>query len=184
MRKPKKDSLTYKILNYLKETSKDLFDSGITIMLDPKEVTRGMGLYTQNRPIHYSPKEIFNVKRSPYFTFKNRTFYLTRKGRIEIIKTIIKEKKNKKVKWDGKWRAIIFDIPELNRRERAFLRNELRWMGFRKLQDSIWIFPYNIEKELLSLLKLWKIDFRGDIRFLRIEEIIEDKDLRKHFGLT
>ncbi len=184
MKKPGKNSLSKGILNYLSETSKDLFDVGIKIIFNPYEITKGMGIYNDKISSfpHFS-RNVSNLKKSPYFNFQNNTFYLTHKGRIEIIRTIIKEKKNKKIKWDGRWRAIIFDIPELNRRERAFLRNELKWMGFQELQKSIWIFPYDIEKELFLLLKLWRIDFKGDIRFLRIEKINDDQDMRKCFDL-
>jgi len=36
---------------------------------------------------------------------------------------------------------------------------------------------------MLALLKLWKTDFTGDIRFFEINKIEEDKDLKKHFKL-
>jgi len=182
-KKLKREPLSRKILAYLKETSKDLFSLSIAIIFDPMKITKGMRIYSRSEPLYYFPKEIYNLKKSPYFNFKNNKFYLNSKGRIEIVKNIIKEKKKGKFKWDGKWRIIIFDIPELNRRERAFLRNELKRIGFLELQKSIWIFPYNIEKELLLLLKLWKLDFKGDIRFLRAEKIREDNDIRKYFQI-
>jgi len=74
-------------------------------------------------------------------------------------------------------------VTEKNRHERNFLRKELKWMGFKELQHSVWITPYDIEKELLCLLKLWRKDFKGDIRFLKIEKIINDRDFRKTFSL-
>ncbi len=180
----KKKSLSQKILIYLKETSKDILDVSMTIIFDPHKVTKGMGLYTQDYPLRCFSKEISNLKRSPYFNFKNDKFYLTRKGRIKIIRRIAKEKRNKKVRWDKKWRVISFDIPEVNRKDRAFLRKELQWIGFLEVQKSVWIFPYNIEEELLTLLKLWKKDFRGDIRLWRIEKIVIDEDIKKHFHIS
>jgi len=182
-KKSKKEALSRKILNHLKRKSKELFDLSLTIMFDPYEIMKGMGLYTQDRPLYYFPKEISNLKKSPYFNFKNNKFYLTRKGRVKIIRQIIKEKGSKKIKWDHRWRVITFDIPELNRRERTFLRKELRWMGFIEAQKSVWAYPYDIEKELLSLLKLWKGEFNGDIRFFKIEKIVDDEDLKKYFKL-
>lgn len=185
MNKPKKDSLINKILLYLKDTSKDLFDLSITIVFDPKKIIGGMALYKDHTiypnkyPIY---KKIYNLKSSPYFIVKNNKFYLSSKGRTEIIKEVIKEK-NKIKKWDNKWRAVIFDIPELNRQERDFLRKELKWMGFKELQHSIWTTPYNIEKELLVLLKLWQGDFKGDIKFLKIDKIINEEDFKKRFNL-
>ena len=140
-----------------------------------------MGIY-KNYNENYFYKKIPYLKRSSYFTVKNDKIYLNTKGRIKIIKDIIKEK-NKTKKWNNKWIAVIFDVPEINRRERNFLRRELKWIGFKELQHSIWIFPFDIKKELLTLLVLWKNDFCGDIRILMINEIIEDKDFRKNFDL-
>jgi|SRR3989344_982166 len=173
----KKDSLTNKILNILGEKTEELLDLSFTIMFNPRKLMRGMGIYTDYN------KKIYNLTRSPYFIVKNNDFYLSPIGRMEIIKNIIKIKKRNK-KWDKKWRAVIFDMPERNRYERNFLRRELKWMGFKELQHSVWITPHDVEKELLSLLRLWRKDFKGDIRFLIAEKIINDKDFKKIFNLN
>lgn len=172
----KKDSLSSKILLYLQDRSKDLLDTSITIMFNPRKLMRGMGIYKDYN------KTFYNLKRSPYFFERNKDFYLTPFGRIKIIKNIINKKRQNK-KWDKKWRSVIFDIPESSRRSRNFLRKELKWMGFKELQHSIWITPHDIEKELVSLLVLWQKDFKGDIRFLVTEKITNDKDFRKIFNL-
>ena len=87
-----KDSLTNKILVYLKETSKDLLDASITIVFEPRKLVRGMSLYgNYNNNFYY--RKIDNLKRSSCFTFKNNEFYLSPHGRIKIIKSIIQDKK-------------------------------------------------------------------------------------------
>lgn len=180
----RKNSFTRKILNYLKETSKDLLILGGKIILDPHSLMKGWGVYTDtHKGPYYFSQHLSNLKKSQYFEYKKGKFYLTSIGRIKIIKEIIKERK-KKIKWDKKWRAIIFDIPELRRKDRSFLRRELKWIGFKELQKSIWVYPFDIEKELTALLRLWKLDFKGDIRFILIERIEKDKDLRKYFQLS
>lgn len=176
MKKPQKNSLINKILAHLKDTSADLLDLSVMIVFNPRKLTRGMGIYK-----NYNYR-VYNLKTSPYFTVRDNIFYLSYKGRIEIIKSIIKDKKKLK-KWDGKWRAVIFDVPEPNRHERNFLRKELKWMGFKELQHSVWITPYNFEKELICLLELWHRDFSGDIRFLKIEKIVDDQDFKKMFTI-
>jgi len=182
MKKNQKISLANIILIKLEEKLEELFDLGITIMFNPRKLTKGMGLYRDyNYPIY---RKINNLKRSPYFTFRNDNFYLNDKGRVEIIKNIVnKKKKINKNKWDSIWRIIIFDIPESKRRDRDFLRRELKWMGFKELQHSVWISPYDIERELTCLLKLWCKDFQGDIRFIRAQKVIDDQKFRKMFVL-
>lgn len=183
----KKNSIPRKILLAIGEKSKDLLVGSATILFDPKTVMKGTSLYCDHRfrSIDIS-KGIWNLKKSGYLKTKKienkEKLYLTSKGRVEIIKDILKEKKEKELSWDGKWRAIIFDVPEASRRDRDFLRRELLLIGFKELQKSVWVYPYETKKELRTLLGLWKIDFAGDIRFLTIEDM-NDKDLRKQFNL-
>jgi hypothetical protein len=170
-------------LDYLKEKSKDLLDLSSDIFFDPDKLITEAGFRVKSPSItSIICKWADNLDKNTSFKNLNSKIYLTKKGRIKIIRDVIKEK-NQLSEWDGKWRAVCFDIPELNKKDRRFLRSELKWMKFTELQHSIWITPFNIEKELLALLKLWKIDFRGDIRFLKIEKIVDDKDIKKHFRL-
>lgn len=44
----------------------------------------------------------------------------------------------KNEKWDGKWRLVIFDIPETKRGLRNTLRQKLKEWGFKYWQKSLW----------------------------------------------
>ena len=55
--------------------------------------------------------------------------------------------------WDGKWRIVIFDIPESKRGYRDKLRVDLIMLGFGKLQESIYITPLDILVDLREMLK-------------------------------
>jgi len=54
--------------------------------------------------------------------------------------------------WDGKWRVVIFDIPEVERNKRLALRAELISLGFGKLQKSVYISPLDILADLKEYL--------------------------------
>lgn len=41
-------------------------------------------------------------------------------------------------KWDGKWRLVIWDIPEKRRLARDLLRFKLKQLGFKQWQKSVW----------------------------------------------
>lgn len=43
--------------------------------------------------------------------------------------------------WDGRWRLIMFDIPEYSRASRHTIRQLLKELGFKQLQMSVWIHP-------------------------------------------
>jgi phenylacetic acid degradation operon negative regulatory protein len=112
---------------------------------------------------------------------EKQRIYLAEKGFSEFIRFKALQKQGK---WDGKWRVIIFDVAEERRNNRDFLRTRLKWLGFKELQKSVWVFPYDIKKDIEELMEISKYNCRGDIRFLTVEKIGEDNDLKKWFGLV
>jgi len=83
---------------------------------------------------------------------KNKRYVLSEKGRKWIDHNKFKNlnfEPNKK--WDKLWRIIIFDIPESERDVRDLLRNKLFDWQCTKLQQSVFITPYDCKKELQEL---------------------------------
>ena len=84
--------------------------------------------------------------------------------------------------WDKKWRILIFDIPENRKLTRDRIRRTLVGLGFKHLQDSVWVYPYDCE----DLITLLKADLRigKDILYIIADTIEYDLPLRRHFGLA
>lgn len=84
-------------------------------------------------------------------------------------------------RWDGKWRLLIFDIPEYRRGTRDSIRRTLISLGFARLQDSVWVYPYDCE----DLVVLLKADFKigKDILYIIADAIENDRALKKYFEL-
>jgi phenylacetic acid degradation operon negative regulatory protein len=59
--------------------------------------------------------------------------------------------------WDGKWRILMYTIPEEKRQIRDELRQELLWSGFGSFSNSCWISPNNLEKEVKLLIEKYDI---------------------------
>ena len=59
---------------------------------------------------------------------------------------------NRPKKWDRRYRLIMFDIPEKRRKIRKLLRFEMQEIGFLRIQDSVWVYPFDCE-EFMALLK-------------------------------
>ena len=55
--------------------------------------------------------------------------------------------------WDGRWRVVIFDIPEVQRGVRDEFRFELKKLGFGLWQRSVWVSPFDIAAELSQFLE-------------------------------
>ena len=84
-------------------------------------------------------------------------------------------------RWDGRWRILIFDIPEYRKAVRNKIRRTLISIGFLRLQDSVWIYPYDSE-EFIALLKAdYKIG--KDVLYMVVEELEGDRRIRDHFQL-
>ncbi len=110
-----------------------------------------------------------------------RFIKLTNKGQLEALLSKARLKGERK-KWDGKWRLIVFDIPEESREKRNHFRWLLKHNGFFKLQASVFISPYPLNREAVDYLK--ETGLINYIRILKVEEMDNDKDLRKHFSLN
>ena len=88
------------------------------------------------------------------------------------------------VRWDGKWRLVMFDVPESRKKVRDTLRMLLRNAGFVHFQDSAWIQPYPCD-ELVTLLRSHLESGKGEIRYLTASFVDEsDFAFRKHFNLV
>lgn len=90
--------------------------------------------------------------------------------------------KNHKKKWDGRWRMVAFDIPERRSAVRFRLRAVMREIGFTRLQDSVWVYPYDCE-DFIALLKA-ELKIGKDVLYAIADTIEHDKGLRRHFNLS
>ena len=84
-------------------------------------------------------------------------------------------------RWDQKWRIVIFDIPERKKVVRDEIREILTAAGFRRLQDSVWVCPYDCE----GIIGLLKTDYGigKEMLYIIADQIESDKYLRMDFDL-
>ena len=132
-------------------------------------------------------KEIVNrarnrLLRKGLLERKDGFLRLTPKGERELRLLEIHDFEVKRPKrWDQKWRVLIFDIPEYRKGLRDKIRHTLESIGFVRLQDSVWVYPYDCE----DLIAFLKADFKigKDMLYLIVEELESDRHLKQHFGL-
>jgi len=133
-------------------------------------------------------KEIINRSRDRLIEHglleKNEQGYLslTSKGKAKLDQLELRDYKIKKPKrWDKKWRVLIFDIPEKRKSLREKVRLTLTTIGFMRLQDSVWIYPYDCE----DFVTLLKADFKigKDILYMIVDSLEYDKPIKKSFDL-
>lgn len=111
---------------------------------------------------------------------KDRKFIkLTNKGQLRALVQNSRLPHSKQ--WDGKWRLVMFDIPEQNRTQRNQLRALLKGSGFVKLQQSVLVSPYPINRHGIGYLK--RTGLINYIRILRVDEMDDEKELLLKFKL-
>lgn len=129
----------------------------------------------------------FYMRRKGYLTVEkvNHQIYIAlteegkkRAGRYAALELRLRKPK----KWDGKWRIVIFDIPNATRITREALRGKLIEFGFRKLQQSIWIFPYECDKEIRLLREFFGLQPR-QLQLIVADRMEEEAAMRKLFRL-
>jgi DNA-binding transcriptional regulator PaaX len=107
---------------------------------------------------------------------------LSAKGRRELAYAEVKHNLALQEKqWDGKWRVVMFDIQEFKRGDRNLLRAELNDCGLVRLQNSVWITPYDCS-QLINLLKI-DIGLGQEVIYMTVDTIENDGWLKKEFNL-
>lgn len=110
--------------------------------------------------------------------------YLQEKGKRKVVEYSLKlllDFKRKKKKWDGKWFLVFFDVPEIQRSKRDYLRKFLKQLGFYPYQQSVYIFPYECGKEMVFIKKI--VEGAKYIRYIIAEKIEEEERIKRFFNL-
>lgn len=131
-------------------------------------------------------KEIKNLYRSKSIKGKENpdgsyTVILTEKGRFKALTYHFQKMKIEAGKWDGKWRLVVFDIPEKLKKGRDALREKLKKLGFYELQKSVFVFPYECKNEIEFIIEFFHL--RKYVRFGVLESIDNTLHLKKIFNL-
>ena len=111
--------------------------------------------------------------------------HLEDKGQKRVIKHSIKlllDFKNKEKKWDGKWFLVFFDVPEIQRNKRDYLRKFLKNLGFYQFQLSVYLFPYECEKEVELIKQI--VEGAKYMKYIIAEKIEDEEEAKRFFRLS
>ena len=141
-----------------------------------------LGLINTNQKKQNIKKSFSKLISENYIELKNGKARLTQKGEkfaALIGKGNLLPKKPRR--WDKKWRMLIFDIPERKKNIRDHVRTTLVTLGFYRLQDSVWVYPYDCE-DFITLFKV-ELKIGKDVLYIIADKIEYDMPLRKYFEL-
>lgn len=107
---------------------------------------------------------------------------ITEAGRKRAIEAGLNDIKiSKPVRWDKKWRLVIFDIPARYKVRAETFRRKLKEIGFIMLQKSVWIHPYQCEDQIEVLRDIYEV--RPFIRMILAERVDGTRKLKEAFNL-
>lgn len=116
-------------------------------------------------------QSIWRLKKQGFVEKKGNKYFLTKAGKL-VIEYVMKKIKAVNVKWDGKHRVVIFDIPEKERKARNWLRQELYLLNYQKLQESVFIGKYPLPADLIKDLKRNKIG--NYVNYLLVDKVYKN----------
>lgn len=132
-------------------------------------------------------RAIKNLYKSKLITEKQNpdgtiTIVLTSEGKKKALTYDLDKMQIKKpVKWDKRWRIVLFDIPNKQKKIRDILRFHLKKLGFYEFQESVFLHPYDCKDEIDYLIEFY--DIRKFVRFIITDSIDTELHLKSHFNL-
>ncbi|OGD56090.1 CRISPR-associated endonuclease Cas2 [Candidatus Berkelbacteria bacterium RBG_13_40_8] len=129
-------------------------------------------------------KDWYRLKRAgfvkEYIKDKEKYIELTPKGQKQLKWFLIDELKiSKPNEWDKKWRLVIFDIPNDKKVARNILRDKLNHLGFLKLQESVYVYPFECFAEIDLLRNLYFV--KPYVQYLVADRIETEINLIENF---
>ena len=115
-----------------------------------------------------------SLRRLEKYGFVERNEYkykITEKGQ-DFLKNILHQKNNKNKPWDGKYRVVIFDVPERIKMSRNWLRNELYYLGYKKLQNSVFIGKKPLPEKVIAGIKENKMS--NFVNYLLVDKVFKN----------
>lgn len=133
-----------------------------------------------NRTVHYlKQRNLIKIKENQNGTF---AVELSKNGKKKIIEyDLDKLKISPMKKWDGKWRFVMFDIPDKFKGRSNVFREKLKELQLYQFQKSVWIHPYLIENEVDFIAQVFEV--KSFIKLGEINKLDGEEKLKKHFGL-
>lgn len=126
-------------------------------------------------------KEIIDLEEKDDKVF----VYLKDKNHPKVVEYSIKlllDYKKKKKTWDGRWFLVFFDVPEIQRNKRDQLRRFLKKFGFYPYQKSVYLFPYECEKEVALIKKI--VEGAKYMKYIIAEKIEDEEKAKIYFHLA
>jgi hypothetical protein len=188
----KRDNKKEEIKEKVKQSAKELF---IRLFEGAENVYN----FVEQNPYHAVSIQEYARRKNLGSDVRNHVYYLEKQG---LIKTFMKNKekyaeltdkgfkqinwklldqlkKRRPEKWDGKFRMVMFDIPEEKRNTRDVVRRKLETIGFKRIQESVFLYPFECKQEIDSLCFFTGID--QYLVYMIVDISLGEENVIEHF---
>lgn len=108
---------------------------------------------------------------------------LTKNGQRKILRCSLDHLAVEKPKhWDGKWRLVLYDVPETKSPTRDIIRQALRSIGFYAIQESVYVFPYPCFDHIQFLREYYGAG--AQVQYMLVNHIEDDAVYKIYFNLS
>lgn len=130
----------------------------------------------------YYRRRWHEMKRLKYVTQRQKKYAVTARGRKHLKRRLASEVRiTPQKQWDGKWRLVLFDIPQSKKKGRDSLRAHIKAMGLVRYQDSVWVHPYPLRNAIGVLAHHFGV--AQYISFAVAEHLTGEAALERIFGV-
>lgn len=114
---------------------------------------------------------IWRLQKQGFVKKEGELYNLTEKGK-KLARRILNIKKVAEQKWDGKYRVVIFDIPEKEHKWRNWFRHELLLLQYKPLQESVFVSKLPLTSDLVKEIKRMKMG--NCVNYLLVDKIYKN----------
>lgn len=83
--------------------------------------------------------------------------------------------------WNGVWQIVCYDTPETKKNARDYFRAKLAETGFKFIQDSLWVYPYECKEEIAIISQ--NLGIAPFVAYLNTDYLPQQQKLIRYFKL-
>ena len=107
---------------------------------------------------------------------------ITDRGRAELLKYDLENLKPLSIgRWDGQWRLVFFDVPEISKSKREMFRRYLSRLGMKPFQKSVYISPCPCEKEVKFIREILGVP--NGVKIIVSDQVENSEELQEIFDI-
>ncbi|GEM_PF-2311706 len=146
------------------------------------KVDKMIGRALSRHARYYIKKKILELEKQRIVSLGGEKIRLTARGRAILSRVGVIEMEIETHKWDGLWRLVSYDIPNINHKRRDIFRNSLEKLGFVQVQESLFCIPWRC-KELIAVLAK-RCEVAPYVIFMQTDHLPTERSLQRHFNVS